>query len=208
MKKHYILCLLVISSLMSARPGIKVADKLSSISSWDNTEETRQSNPPLMNAIMNQDLPEITRLLKKGDDPNERNSATCTPLSRATAFNRDPSITQLLLEHGADPNAFSMTKSNDHWRELDATIARGTEKHVQLLLQYGANPFQLKKFHKKTTLIFPENNKRFLLVQAERMKRVTTLLLCLKKESWDNLPHLPAEIRVMIKGAVQEICTK
>ncbi len=207
MKKHYILCLLVISSLMSARPGIKVADELWSISSWNNTEETYRSNPPLMTAIDEKNLPKVTSLLEEGADPNKRNLATCTPLAFATK-KKNPILTQLLLEHGANPNAISMTKNRTPWRELDDAISFGTEEHVRLLLKYGANPFQLKKSHKKTTLLFPEDNKKILLVQKERIKRVSTLLLCLKKESWDNLPYLPAEVSEMIKGAVQEICTK
>ncbi len=210
MKKHYILYLLVISSLISARPGMKTAaDESLPISSWYDTEEERHPNPPLMTAIMEGNIPEVTRLLEEGADPNERNSATCTPLSFATN-KRDPIITQLLLKHDANPNAISMTKNHHSpWRELDDAIAFGTEEHIKLLLKYDTDPFQLRKNHKKASPSgLKQTQQNIILVQAERMKRVTTLLLCLKKESWDNLPYLPAEIRVMIKGAVQEICTK
>ena len=204
MKKHYILYLLVISSLISARPGMKTAAALLPKSSW----YKRDPNPPLITAIMEGNIPEVTRLLEEGADPNERNSTTGSPLFFATN-KKDPIITQLLLKHGANPNAISMTKNLSPWRELDNAIAFGTEEHIKLLLKYDTDPFQLRENHKKASPSgLKQTQQNIILVQAERMKRVTTLLLCLKKESWDNLPYLPAEVSEMIKGAVQEICTK
>jgi len=190
MKKYTVLCLLLVGSLINAML------------------EEYDPNPPLMTAIDEKNLPEATRLLEEGADPNERDSATRTPLSFAIDA-KDPILTELLLEHGADPNAIGMIRSKDNWKELDDAIDWGTEQLVRLLLKYGADPFRLKRVHKKASTSERKKVKqRILLVQAERMKRITSLLLCLKKESRDNLLDLPAEIREMIKGAVQEICTK
>ena len=142
MKKHYILYLLVISSLISARPGMKTAAALLPKSSW----YKRDPNPPLITAIMEGNIPEVTRLLEEGADPNERNSTTGSPLFFATN-KKDPIITQLLLKHGANPNAISMTKNLSPWRELDNAIAFGTEEHIKLLLKYDTDPFQLRDSH-------------------------------------------------------------
>jgi len=198
MKKCHLLYFFLVGSLISAGPA----------KGMDGPRSEEVPNPPLMTAIDEENLPEVTRLLEEGADPNLRNSATCTPLFFAIN-KKDPILTRLLLEHGADPNAIYMPSSKDSWKELDNAIVFGTEEHVQLLLKYGADPFLLKKTSKKASPDEIETAKQnILLVQAERMKRVTTLLLCLKKEPWDNLLDLPAEIREMIKGAVQEICTK
>ena len=194
MKKHYILCLLVVGSLIDAMEDF---DPLNS------PFEQYRPNPQLMIAIMKQNLPEVTRLLKEGIDPNMRNFVNCTPLS-LTRDMKNPVFTRLLLEYGADPNAVCMTRSNENWKELDGVIAFGTEEHIQLLLKHGANPFEIIK----KTFVFEKEKANIEFVQAERMKRTTTLLLCLKQKEWDNLPNLPAEIREMIKRAVREICTK
>ncbi len=152
-------------------------------------------NTPLTIAIMNSDILETTRLLNNDADPNKRNSNSYTPLFYA--LHSLPSIfTKRLLEHGADPNAYSHTSKT--WKVLDRAIIFGNKEHVNLLLEHGADPFQVGM----ENLDLMKLSKTAKLVQAKRRKqRLVTLLLCTKEIPID----LPAKIVVMIKDNMKDI---
>lgn len=151
-------------------------------------QEQPNPNTGLILAIQNGDCRKVKELLENGEHANQRNTTSCTPLSFATKQAIPLKITKYLLKHGADPNTESQTNSNDHWKELDRAITFGTEEHVALLLQFGADPFQLQEKHQTT---FWQNtvqkNKNIKLVQKERAKRFSTFIYCIK-EMGDFLP--------------------
>ena len=149
MKRYHILYLLLVDSLLCAG-----------------------GNPPLMTAMDRKDIPEVTRLLKEGADPNERNNAGCSPLNFSFEL-ENLFFTKLLLEYKADPNAVD----DCHWVELDNAVAFGTKEQVLLLMEYGANPFQATEDHKNSVLCKTSNAKKNIeLVLAEQIKQITTLL--------------------------------
>jgi ankyrin repeat protein len=95
-------------------------------------EAPPRPTPPLMRAVLYNDVTAVQRLLDEGADPNETNDAGATALMWAA---NDESKTRLLLEYGADPNMQS-----DHGKTalFVASGRRGGSPIVKLLLEYGA----------------------------------------------------------------------
>lgn len=82
----------------------------------------------------------VVRLLAKGDDPNVKNIWGHTPLHLAILHDRR-SIAKLLIEHGADVNAFST------WSGTTPLItARNYRRHelYALLVKHGAKLGQVE----------------------------------------------------------------
>ena len=150
---------------------------------------------PLITAIQEGNVQEVTRLLKDNADTNERNTCGYTP-SFYALDGRPPIFIKLLLEHSADPNAYSHTSKT--CKVLDRAIIFGNEEHVKLLLEHGADLFQV--MIENFDLMKQNNNAKD--VQAERRKqRVATRLLCAKEIHID----LPPDIVREIDGAMEKI---
>jgi ankyrin repeat protein len=81
--------------------------------------------------------PEITQLLlAQGVQPDNTNTYYPPPLQVAV-HNTDTTTLKLLLEAGADPNAYS----RGGWTALHVAVMKtGDTKALELLLQYGARP--------------------------------------------------------------------
>ncbi|MEW6264417.1 MAG: ankyrin repeat domain-containing protein [Thermodesulfobacteriota bacterium] len=85
-------------------------------------------------AAYNGNVEEVRALLKKGVDPDERDSFGGTAL-HAAMFQKNMEIVRLLLEHGFDPNAVG--PKNGYTPLHDAVWADNAEA-VKLLLDKGA----------------------------------------------------------------------
>ena len=170
-----------------------------------------QKKTPLIKAVKEESLPKVKQLLQERANPNESNNAGFTPLNLSCW--QDTGFMKALLEHSANPNAKNqwgliigscglmncLTGSNAKkgWTELDFAITFGTKEHIELLLQYGANPLQIRDYQFYRHLK-PNKKGNFEFVQAEQKKRCTTLLLCFK----ETYPEIPIEMREKILGKV------
>jgi len=93
------------------------------------------ADAPLLDAVRNQDQPEIGALLAQNADVNVRSNDGSTALLWAAHWG-DVKTADLLLRAGADPNAandFRMTP-------LSQACVNGSAALVELLLKGGANP--------------------------------------------------------------------
>ena len=94
--------------------------------------QTGAVEPPLLDAIRNDDPASVQRLLAGGADVNARDDTGATPLMYAALYGGSTSVVQLLVDKGAEVNA---TNSNGSTALMWA--AANTAK-VRLLLEHGA----------------------------------------------------------------------
>lgn len=88
--------------------------------------------PPLLKAVLNNDLPAVQTLLAKGADPNSKNSQGSQAL--VVAVNRGfTTIAQALLDKGANPNVRSKSDSTPLLEAI-----KGHTEIVKALLSRGA----------------------------------------------------------------------
>lgn len=89
----------------------------------------------LVEAILAEDIPGITRALRYVQDINEMDRYGFTPLIESAIVNR-PDIAEILLSHGANPNGQDVTGGSAlHWACENNNI-----EFCRLLLKYQANP--------------------------------------------------------------------
>lgn len=113
------------------------------------------SKLPLLEAAAAGNVPLVKRLIQLGADINATGDtrmsggSQMTALHEAIKFNR-PQVCQVLLESGANPNvmAFGFTTP------LDLAFSENREEMADLLLDYGAEPFQGKLFSNDETTPF------------------------------------------------------
>ena len=94
---------------------------------------------PLNNAIFRGDTSILICLLENGADVSLKEGTVppLQPIEYATIrLSRDKSIVEILLRHGADPNAASSSEGTP----LQGAIRRNNAGVVQCLLENGANP--------------------------------------------------------------------
>lgn len=90
--------------------------------------------PPLVQAVLSNDLKTVKELLEKGSDPNAHDSVG-SPVLVIAAKQDSPEIVSALLAKGAKPDA---TSSDGSTALLDA-VTKGRIALVKLLLSKGAN---------------------------------------------------------------------
>lgn len=108
---------------------------------------------PLMIAASKQHLPLLASLLntrRPTVDVNMAKSSGFTALFYAVEHG-NPSIVQALLRRGADPNVIARQPDSYGNTPLHYGCLLEKSKHVELLLEYGANPY-LKNVHGQTAL--------------------------------------------------------
>ena len=99
--------------------------------------QANPETPELFLAIENHDLRETTRLLDNGISPDSRHPDGYTALN-ACVYANSETLTQLLLERGAEPNYPSI--SADQNTPLHESAFWGQHKITVLLLDHGADP--------------------------------------------------------------------
>lgn len=103
----------------------------------------------LLHAVQADELERAARLLDDGADPGHRNLYDITPLWLA-ATNRSPTMTEILLEHGADA-----TYRMPHGENAVMAAARaGDAESIRLLLAAGADPNASEAKYGETALIW------------------------------------------------------
>lgn len=80
----------------------------------------------------------IKLLLKYGADPNARDRSGLTPLMSAARHPQGLKTVEILIEHGADVNAYA-TERHDYRSVLHHSIFSGSVDLIRLLLIRGAN---------------------------------------------------------------------
>jgi DivIVA domain-containing protein len=130
----------------------------------------KETVPPLLQAVMDQDLKKVEEILASGASPDAANPKGETPLMVA-AYHGDSKIARALLEAGADPNIkekewgvtalmYASFKGNltivemllnkkadpdirnrEGWTALMCAAFDGHPKTVQLLIKKGADPY-------------------------------------------------------------------
>jgi ankyrin repeat protein len=93
----------------------------------------------LVDAVKARDYKDVQKWLRGGADPNHNNGAA---LFNAAIVYRNIEIAELLLQNGANPNAYIKLKVNDTTEAplLVRTIIGSDEAMAKLLLERGANP--------------------------------------------------------------------
>ncbi|HSF09133.1 MAG TPA: ankyrin repeat domain-containing protein [Nitrospirales bacterium] len=89
--------------------------------------------PDLIQAIQNRNLPQVQKLVIQGSDVNQRTPQGATPL-HFSARSGQFTITRLLLQKGADPEAIYQSE----WTPLHFAAKGGHVDIADLLLQHGA----------------------------------------------------------------------
>lgn len=132
----------------------------------------------LTDAIAAYDVKEVKRLLSNNADPNQNNSSGNHPLYCALVLKKswllnivrpDPAITitELLLNSGAHPNAYCST--NSKMRMIDVAIDASYSECIHLLIKYGANPHQVQPYLQNPSDNYCRRiNNNINLVQAEQ----------------------------------------
>jgi ankyrin repeat protein len=96
----------------------------------------RAAGQALLTATETGDLAQMRRLLAQGANLNTRTPQGWTSLHVA-AIGGDPTVVELLLQHGADVHALSNTGNTPLYQ---ATAFGGRKVVIDLLLAYGARP--------------------------------------------------------------------
>ena len=92
-------------------------------------------NSPLHSAAFCEDLDMVQAMLHCGVNVNARNEYNYTPLAFTTIGRfKDPKVVLLLLDHGADPNAWC-----DDTTTLHNASQKGNVEMVRLLVERGAS---------------------------------------------------------------------
>ena len=89
----------------------------------------------LFEAVWDGNAAKVSKLLRRGANPNARSEHGFTPLHFATAMGH-ADVARLLLEHGANVNA----KSKDGWTPLHLAAYWRRAEVARLLLEHGADP--------------------------------------------------------------------
>lgn len=96
---------------------------------------------PLQKAVRKGEVPEVLRLLAQGVELGERDARDWTALYIAAQFNRSQMV-QILLDHGADPNAITR-EGPEHARSettpLMRAIVHANVPVAELLISRGAD---------------------------------------------------------------------
>jgi hypothetical protein len=108
-------------------------------------------NTPLHSAVYYGDLDTIQRLFDCKADVNARNKYGNTPLLFASALHTldNPEVAQILLGHGADPNACF---SDDSTSPLHFASEHGNVEVARVLIEHGAD-VEMKDAWGKTPLV-------------------------------------------------------
>ena len=93
---------------------------------------------PLMKAITNGSLANVTTLLELGANPNIKGGKYEWPPLQAAIRGNEVEMVRTLLKHGADPNATDKFKQSP--LHIATHIATGNESLSRLLLDAGASP--------------------------------------------------------------------
>jgi ankyrin repeat protein len=107
-----------------------------------NTPPFSYTDNPLKQAILKHNSSLIDLLIKKGADINSKESTLQTPLMKAIQSKIDYWTLLGFLEKGADVNAKDKTKRTP--LDYAITYLDDPEEIVELLLDYGANPNEMK----------------------------------------------------------------
>lgn len=90
----------------------------------------------LMDATIDGDTEELSKLLKKGADPNEQEDEFGSTALIVASDNDQMDAAKILLEHGADPNLGDFSG----YTPLMEAVFMENKEMIQLLLEHGADP--------------------------------------------------------------------
>jgi len=97
-------------------------------------------NTELHNAILAQRPKDVIAALKKGADPNSRNSSTKEPAIFPVCARGNIEITRILLHGGADPNIIYIYGKTQRLVPLVIAVIYNRTAICKILLEFGANP--------------------------------------------------------------------
>ncbi len=147
---------------LAKREGLEYISGLleTAASTPDGSRQQATASPdPLIEAIKQGSLDEVTALVSKGADVNARTSSGSTPLMYAANRNR-PDIVEFLLGRGAEVNA----KNGTNDTALIHASAKGSMKVADMLLQGKADP-NIKNISGGDALIYAVMNKHLEMVE-------------------------------------------
>jgi len=102
------------------------------------TKAKTDSSLILSEAVVAGDLGVVSQLIREGFNPNFSSGNGWTPLMLAVMHD-SPSITELLLRNGADPNLVTESQENPKRSPLAVAVCNGQYKAVKLLLACHAD---------------------------------------------------------------------
>jgi uncharacterized protein len=102
----------------------------------------------LLAAVASNDLEQVQKYINDGVDLEQRDSHQRTPLLVATHLSHD-AIAKLLLESGANPNAFE----NQRYDLITIAAVNNDVEMIKLGLEYGADPSNTTSPYDGTALI-------------------------------------------------------
>ena len=113
---------------------------------YSNKEEKRWFARDLINAVVEDDLAKLKRLLSSGVSPNGCNSEGSTALHEAAKYNRTEVI-NLLVKYGASVNTATLFGNTP----LHHAVVSHSTAVIKLLLLHGANA-RVRNIHNETPL--------------------------------------------------------
>ena len=138
---------------------------------------------PIHNAIISDDLEELEKLLKLGENPDIVNKSGETPLYISVDIeNYDAMI--ILLEFDADSNI----QKDDGNTPLHLATEKKLEIYICALLSHGANPNIINKINRQTPL--------HLAIINRNLKRIMEIFIILKI----NLIRILWIMQIMMKN--------